>query len=91
MNKKDINTLILVGLLIILVWLWFCIFEKDDTEGYTNDQLKLIKITGEIKDNKGRKNVKDGDTINIIASFDEDNKSIPVPNEVTISIFSDKD
>ena len=91
MNKKDINTLILVGLLIILVWLLFCIFEKDDTEGYTNDQLKLIKITGEIKDNKGRKNVKDGDTINIIASFDEDNKSIPVPNEVTISIFSDKD
>jgi len=91
MNKKDINKLILVGLLIILVWLLFCIFGKDDSEGYTNDQLKLITLTGEIKDNKGRKNVKKGDTISITVAFDEKNKGIPVPDEVKITIFSDKD
>jgi len=93
MNKKDINTLILVGLLIILVWLLFCIFEKDDTEGYTNDQLKLITITGEIKDDVSAlpHRVKENATINIIADFDGTNKGLPVPTEVTISILSDKD
>ena len=44
MNKKDINTLILVGLLIVLVWLLSCIFKDNTDEGFNIGDNKT-KIT----------------------------------------------
>lgn len=50
MNKKDINTLILVGLLIFLVWLLSCIFKDNTDEGFNkNVDNSKITVTGKIK------------------------------------------
>ncbi len=50
MNKKDINTLILVGLLIFLVWLLSCIFRDNTDEGFNkNVDNGEITVTGKIK------------------------------------------